>query len=877
MKKLQKANRTMFHLCYALLAVSLVGLVSCKKPPIEDEDKGPTKYDVHTEETEGQVVVSEKYVPVDWEKGTNEVLKADAEKGEFTMNLTKDDSKDIKKGSIMTIDVDSTIYLVKVKDYKINGENVELETEQASFAEVFAGSSFELTLGDFDIDAIDKATDAYVEPDLAEYYEDDYELSTRSDISLQTEGESEGVIRHSTMKIYPSEIRFRGDDGNMVQLPYESLTRAMLPPMNLHWEKDFPLSKDGNPKQGFSFASGFKIDANITISFGMQMFTDIPAEVADDINREDIGSDDDELESSSTFQPKFMVDPSFDASVTFYSTIKYAFKPYDIPLDDVTIASFKFFVGIVPVWIDLVLSTYIRLEAEVSGGLNVSWGFRGSSNAPFYVGLDFNGKEGVHMIKGGGPFKVVTSWPTAELGVGAQMKVRPSLGLSMLLYSLAGPKADIGPVFLNHVNAGVGVVADIQDGPEGMIFWDAGIDLGAEYQVGIRLGTGKIKKFLKGIIDHDIEFDPQPLPLFKGLDKLAKKTKSKSSGELQIMTAPVAISCTNEKSIQYGKDNKVDFQIQWQLFGENKNMGIPVFVYFQTDDAETNELYRLDRDDYDFTMEKGLAICSDSDGKVSVGWMPQSPSSSLEAIVYDGSGKIRCTYTVKSDNAPDGIKAVDLGCSVLWANMNVGAKTEGETGDLVGWGDKTGKNIQQWINKECGSYVEDIPTSMGMYGGAEFDRSGIAHTKRDYATAKWGGQWRMPTRAQWEELIKKCKWEWDEERYAFKVSGNGNYIYLPAAGYRIGNRLFNKGQSTEMADEHPSCEYWSASCDLKTKEDLVASYPWMDKDRTYVNPNAFYMYYDPKGKQKKAATGSTAKCYGQSVRPVFPNPNYSGK
>ena len=242
--------------------------------------------------------------------------------------------------------------------------------------------------------------------------------------------------------------------------------------------------------------------------------------------------------------------------------------------------------------------------------------------------------------------------------------------------------------------------------------------------------------------------------------------------------------------------------------------------------------------------------------------------------IYDGNGKIRGTTTVKANTAPDKIQAVDLGVSVLWANMNVGASSVGDPGDLVGWGDKTGQNTQQWVNEDYGTYVEDIPTSLGKYGGAEFDRSGIAHSRHDYATAQWGGQWRMPTKKHWEELIKKCTWEWDESRQAYKVSGNGNYIYLPAAGYRIGNRKFNQGQSTGEGDEHPSCEYWSSSCDLKTKEELRASYDWMDKDRTHVYPNAYYLYFDPKGKQKKAATGSTAKCYGQSVRPVFPNPGF---
>jgi len=869
MKKQQNTKRTALYLFQALLAVSLVGLVSCKKPPIEDEDKGPTKYEVHTEETEGQVVVSEKYVPVDWDKSTNEVLKADAEKGEFTMTMTKEESKSITKGSLMTIDVDSTIYLVKVRDYKISGENVELETEQASFAEVFAGSSFELVAGDCNIEEMDKATEAFVEPDRAEYYEDyDYDneenvSGTRSFFSdRQMMFDNGERLSHSKLKIYPTEIRVKDEEGKIVKIPYDPATRLDFPPLSLKWDKEFKLSEDGDDAPGYSFASGIKLETDITIQIGASLFVDIPEEIANGV--EDGSDEDAELAGTTVFQPTISIDPSFAANISFYSTITRTFEPKEFGLGDKTIGTIKFMAGPVPVIISINLANYVKVEPKLSGGLNVNWGFKGSANEKYYAAMKFrNGSP--KLVTGGGPFNVVSTWPVAHLGAGLEIKVKPRMSFNMLLYNLAGPKIDFGPYFNNHINAGVGVIANFEDGPEGMLTWDAGVDMGAEVVAGIRLGNGRVRKLMQKIVKDDVELDPWKLRLTKV-----------GNGELQLVTAPVGVSCSNPKSIEYGKDNKVDFDVTWQWLGQTSKLGIPTFVYFETD-GETPELFDIKDLDEDFMMYKKAVGVYSSDGKASIGWFPQDPGSMLTAIVYDGQGKIRATHAIKADTSPDGIKAVDLGCSVLWANMNVGAKSEGEAGDLVGWGDKTGQNLQQWINKDYSNYVEDIPTSMGKYGGAEFDRSGIAHTKRDYATAKWGGQWRMPTKKQWDELIKKCTWEWDDEKQAYKVSGNGNHIYLPAAGYRIGNRKFNQGKSTAMADEHPTCEYWSASSDLKTKEELIASYDWMDKDRTYVFPNAYYMYYDPKGKQKKAATGSTAKCYGQSVRPVFPNPNYNGK
>lgn len=68
----------------------------------------------------------------------------------------------------------------------------------------------------------------------------------------------------------------------------------------------------------------------------------------------------------------------------------------------------------------------------------------------------------------------------------------------------------------------------------------------------------------------------------------------------------------------------------------------------------------------------------------------------------------------------------------------------------------------------------------------------IAESKFDPATANWGNNWCMPTKAQIEELINKCKWEYTENGY--KVTGpNGNSIFLPSAGYRHGDKLIGKG------------------------------------------------------------------------------------
>ena len=64
----------------------------------------------------------------------------------------------------------------------------------------------------------------------------------------------------------------------------------------------------------------------------------------------------------------------------------------------------------------------------------------------------------------------------------------------------------------------------------------------------------------------------------------------------------------------------------------------------------------------------------------------------------------------------------------------------------------------------------------------------------DAATANWGNGWRMPTTAELAELRNYCTWTIEGNGY--RVTGpNGNSIYLPAAGYRHGEKQYGNGNA----------------------------------------------------------------------------------
>ena len=139
-------------------------------------------------------------------------------------------------------------------------------------------------------------------------------------------------------------------------------------------------------------------------------------------------------------------------------------------------------------------------------------------------------------------------------------------------------------------------------------------------------------------------------------------------------------------------------------------------------------------------------------------------------------------------------KKVDLGLSVCWAGWNVGATSPEGYGNYYAWGETTTKS----------DYSE---SSYQYHNGSDYVNIGsnISGTQYDVARAQWGGSWRMPTKAEFQELKDRCTWTWTTYNNVngYKVTGpNGNSIFLPAAGSRDGSELNSRGSNGD---------YWSGS------------------------------------------------------------------
>ena len=122
---------------------------------------------------------------------------------------------------------------------------------------------------------------------------------------------------------------------------------------------------------------------------------------------------------------------------------------------------------------------------------------------------------------------------------------------------------------------------------------------------------------------------------------------------------------------------------------------------------------------------------------------------------------------------------VDLGLpsGTLWATTNVGADNPWDSGDYFAWGETKPKSTYSWDNY---TYCRDgdyfkltkycIQSEDGYKGFT--DNKSILDPSDDAATANWGSEWRMPTVAERDELIKNCYWVWSNYK-----GHNGYFVY----------------------------------------------------------------------------------------------------
>ena len=169
---------------------------------------------------------------------------------------------------------------------------------------------------------------------------------------------------------------------------------------------------------------------------------------------------------------------------------------------------------------------------------------------------------------------------------------------------------------------------------------------------------------------------------------------------------------------------------------------------------------------------------------------------------------------------PNGYSYVDLGLpsGLKWAAMNIGATTETDYGDYFMWGSVTPNTADEctWANyKYCnGSDTKLTKYNTDSYYGT-VDKITTLESVDDAATQIMGGDWRMPTETEIQELINNTTNKWVTNYNGSGVNGRKftsktdptKYIFIPASGYRSGSSFYNRGDYGSI---------WSSSLDTST-------------------------------------------------------------
>lgn len=220
-------------------------------------------------------------------------------------------------------------------------------------------------------------------------------------------------------------------------------------------------------------------------------------------------------------------------------------------------------------------------------------------------------------------------------------------------------------------------------------------------------------------------------------------------------------------------------------------------------------------------------------------------------------------------NTPTAVQAIDLGLpsGLKWANMNVGATSVTSYGDYFAWGETKTKKKFIW---ETYLLCNGSSTTMTKYCTkstyGEVDHKEVLEPSDDAAHVNWGGNWRMPTDDEFDELIANCyivcTMNYNNSGVAgsiiYKVKSNSDkgivvscdetpsssysvtdtHIFMPAAG-RYEDNGFSSGGTYGF--------YWTSSL-----------YVW----------KSYGAWRQPFGTDGVARMKFQSRCYGFSVRAV---------
>ena len=216
---------------------------------------------------------------------------------------------------------------------------------------------------------------------------------------------------------------------------------------------------------------------------------------------------------------------------------------------------------------------------------------------------------------------------------------------------------------------------------------------------------------------------------------------------------------------------------------------------------------------------------------------------SLNKGVYGNFGGSRCYgFSIRPVYKPKTMEMVDLGLPSgnKWAKCNLGANSEEERGLYYQWGDTKGWTKEQigvdkvfdWANYKWS--IDGSSSNLSKYNSS--DNKTVLDLEDDAVYVALGGNWKMPTYEDWQELYNNTERQWTQVNgvNGYKcTASNGNYIFLPAAGSCSGSSLNYEGSNSN---------FWTSSLSSVGPGNAFSCYfssSWFSPDLSYTRYNGF--------------------------------------
>ena len=179
-----------------------------------------------------------------------------------------------------------------------------------------------------------------------------------------------------------------------------------------------------------------------------------------------------------------------------------------------------------------------------------------------------------------------------------------------------------------------------------------------------------------------------------------------------------------------------------------------------------------------------------------------------------------------------GLEFVDLGLpsGLKWANINVGSQTPMDNGEFFSWGETRPKsNYSQSYFSSAGATLSDI-------GGTIYDA----------AQVNWQGPWRMPSKADVQELLANVTQQpttlYGKAGFLLTSKINGKTIFFPKTGYMGGTTHYDSDwrvitwTSTKYSDSGDRTAWYYDNYNDRSKIQLINN-DWL-RDGMTIRPVA---------------------------------------